>query len=554
MYPFTGNSITILGCLCFLFKITHSAVVPPRFPTVSISSGTVIGTTRSPPSQPSTTAKANLYLGIPYAQSPPERFSPPTPAGSWKTPLQAQEYKPACVQQFLGGKSTQQINAGPDGSPLQESEDCLYLNIYSPSAASPTNRKAVLFWIYGGNLQFGAGSVAWYDGTSFAVNQDIVLVTFNYRTNSRASFFKLTCKLLFGFSNSPEVPFGQQNVGYLDQRLALTWVQENIAQFGGDPDKVTIVGESAGAYSVKQLLANPPSSLPFRAAILQSQQAGFLQTGPLGYDAVLSHFSCEAAPSPIDCLRKVPATSIKSFIEDEYLFFPPVDKDGTQYNDVRASILSRKFADVPIFLGTNANELSIFFAPYGLANGTQLVDTVLSRLAPNDPALQHSILALYAGQIEDDGFLLASHDRIGTDAAFTCTTASLSNFAALHGYRVWRYRYAASFPNQATYPNLGAYHTSEIPQVFGTYDLSNEYGNVTTQQIQLSAYMQRVWANFVKNPDAGTSWPRLGTNFGVELGDIGNHGSSGETTIPLISADFPCPVYDPIVQALGFGY
>ena len=95
----------------------------------------------------------------------------------------------------------------------------------------------MLFWIYGGSLQFGTAGQASYDGSSFAANQDVIVVTTNYRTN------------VFGFSNSPQIPFGQQNSGFLDQRQALTWVSENIAQFGGNPSGVTIFGESAGGYS-----------------------------------------------------------------------------------------------------------------------------------------------------------------------------------------------------------------------------------------------------------------------------------------------------------------
>lgn len=114
-----------------------------------------------------------------------------------------------------------------------------------------------MFWLFPGNLQFGTASLPIYDGGSLAVSQDVVVVTANYRTN------------IFGFSNSPEVPFGSQNAGFLDQRLALRWVRENIARFGGDPSRVTVFGESAGGESVKQLLANPPSPLPFSAAIMQ---------------------------------------------------------------------------------------------------------------------------------------------------------------------------------------------------------------------------------------------------------------------------------------------
>ncbi|KAH8694101.1 carboxylesterase [Talaromyces proteolyticus] len=528
----------VFGRLAVL-GITSFAPVVAQTPTVSIASGVIVGTIATPSNQPSANATANVFQGIPFAQSPPERFSPPSAPAAWKSPLQATQLPPACIQQFSGSGALQQFMIdtfdNPGGQPLPESEDCLYLNIYAPADASPTNLKPVLFWIFGGNLQFGSGSVAQYDGTSFAVNQDVVVVTFNYRTN------------IFGFSSSPQIPFGEQNVGYLDQRFALSWVQDNIAQFGGNPDQVTIFGESAGGYSVKQLLANPPSPLPFAAAIMESQQAGLTGDGLESYYMVLSNFSCETASSPIDCLRHVPATEIKAFIESQSLLFPPVDNDGTQLNDVRSSISSKKFANVPIFLGTNANEGRVFVAALGLSNSTNLIDQVL-----NMSSLENSILALYAAGIVNDEYLLAS--QILTDAIFTCTTASLSNYAVESGYTAWRYRYAASFPNTSPFNEAGAWHSSEIPEVFGTYPLSNQYGTVTTQQIKLSQYMQRIWADFAKNPSAGPGWPALGTNWRWELGDIGDNGSTNEKTIQLEDHDYVCVVYDPIVQAIGSGY
>lgn len=120
---------------------------------------------------------------------------------------------------------------------LTSSQDCLYLNVFAPSTPAPKGGRAVLYWIYGGALEFGYAGLPAYDGSSFAANQDVIVVTVNYRTN------------VFGFSNSPEIPNGEQNSGFLDQRKGLQWVQGNIERFGGDPGKVTIFGESAGGYS-----------------------------------------------------------------------------------------------------------------------------------------------------------------------------------------------------------------------------------------------------------------------------------------------------------------
>ena len=118
-----------------------------------------------------------------------------------------------------------------------------------------------MFWIYGGALQFGNAGQPAYDGSYLASFEDVIVVSFNYRTN------------VFGFPASPELALTNRNLGFYDQRLALSWVQTNIAQFGGNPKKVTLFGESAGALSVDALITTSPKNPPFRAAILQSGQA-----------------------------------------------------------------------------------------------------------------------------------------------------------------------------------------------------------------------------------------------------------------------------------------
>ena len=155
------------------------------------------------------------------------------------------------------------------GNP-EESEDCLYLNVYAPATRATGCGRPVLFWIYGGSLQFGTAGTFVYNGSFFAAYEDVIVVTVNYRTN------------VFGFPSSPELPPTGQNLGFLDQRAGLDWVQRNIAAFGGDPKKVTIFGESAGGFSVDSLLTSygPDSNPPFRAAILQSGQISFRASPP----------------------------------------------------------------------------------------------------------------------------------------------------------------------------------------------------------------------------------------------------------------------------------
>lgn len=265
-----------------------------------------------------------------------------------------------------------------------------------------------------GNLQFGTASLPIYDGSSLAISQDVVVVTINYRTNSKCISLRhlsggcrLTVSLVFGFSSSPEVPTGSQNSGFLDQRFALRWVQDNIATFGGDPSRVTIFGESAGGESVKQLLANPPSPLPFSAAIMQSQQSLLVGSGSDSYKKVLKQFACDKAPSPIACLRLLPATDIKAYIESAALVFPPVNGDGTSVSDVRGSITSKKWPKIPVLIGTTLNEARVFLAVENNADGASALDSALSKVGISSTATKNSVLAGYSAKGVKDLYAVA---------------------------------------------------------------------------------------------------------------------------------------------------
>ncbi|KAJ5488048.1 carboxylesterase [Penicillium desertorum] len=583
-----------------------AAAVFAGSPTVTISAGEIIGTTLSPLNQPTSTGHANAYLGIPFAKSPPERFSPPETPDSWENPLRAQELKPACIQQATGRTPTQDFLAEEwNIVKLHQSEDCLYLNVYAPEDASPSNKKAVLFWIHGGNLQIGSASFPFYNGTSLAVNEDVVVVTINYRLG------------VFGFSNCPEICKKERNVGFLDQRLALDWVSRNIEQFGGDATRVTIFGQSAGGYSVKQLVANPPTPQPFQAAIIQSQQVLLGRNGKENYYKLLKAFNCRDLP----CLRDVPAEDIKVYTGLKRLSFPPTSDDATSLTDVRDSFCDNKFANTPIMLGTTKDEATIFVKQFFdlakdpwasedlvfdfLGLGDERDRSSLKRaypdavnpspfaqefsdlaplerqypdglraLPPNERLMQSVVQSegpKYFGgrvyhkeeppfgqhQVLDDlrSWKLALLSRIVTDLVFNCPTASISGYISDRGYNVWRYRYCAAFPNLTPFPDAGAWHGTEIPEVFGTYPLKNDHGKATEQQIRLSAHMQHVWAEFAKNPDKGPGWAKVQPNSSDRsLADFGSNGSSKHAVVPWSSVDAACKLVQTYSDLLGFAW
>jgi len=499
----------VAAAATFLSLVNAAPTTPAPNPTVTIASGVVIGTATRVSNQPSVTALVNAYLGVPFADKP-VRFAPPQPAPAFGT-INAQTNPPACLQQFLSGEAGEKTKAyfnNPFLPPPPESEDCLYLNVFAPQGASPSNLKPVFFWIYGGNLEFGTASLAYYNGSSLAVNEDIVVVAINYRTN------------VFGFSNSPEIPAGQQNSGFLDQRFALQWVQDNIRAFGGDPTKVTIAGESAGGFSVKQLLALPPSPQPFRAAIMESQGAMSVGNSVDNYNKLAAHFNCTTGAT-LPCLRAVPGQVLLDYtVNQTLLFFPAEDNVTSTGKHADVQINSGQFASVPILIGTNSQEFNAFASILGL-NTT------------------------------------GSEAQALTDLVFTCPTQLLSSKIASAGRQpVWRYLFKGAFPNVDIYPGAGAYHSVEIAEVFGTYPLVNQLGSATADQIALSKAMQGIWAGFVKNPSAGPGWPKLGSTMdGKELGVLGgSNNPQGEYTEGLFPTDLQCLVDDPVLILGGSAY
>lgn len=220
---------------------------------VMVRGGRLRGTRLMAPGGP-----VSAFLGIPFAEPPvgPRRFLPPEPKRPWPGVLDATAFQSVCYQYvdtlYPGFEGTEMWN------PNRElSEDCLYLNVWTPYPR-PKTPTPVLVWIYGGGFYSGASSLDVYDGRFLAQAEGTVLVSMNYRVGA------------FGFLALPGSREAPGNVGLLDQRLALRWVRENVAAFGGDPMSVTLFGESAGAASVGMHLLSPPSRDLFHRAVLQS--------------------------------------------------------------------------------------------------------------------------------------------------------------------------------------------------------------------------------------------------------------------------------------------
>ncbi len=207
--------------------------------------------------------KAVVFKGIPYAQPPVGelRFCRPQAHESWEGVRPCKEFGPSCPQADL--TAIDFYNKEFYDVPLPPlSEDCLYLNIWTPESASPESKLPVMFWIHGGAFMHGSGSEKEFDGEGFA-QRDVILVTINYRVNA------------FGFFAHPDLerenPEGVSgNYGILDQIFALGWVRENISAFGGDPEKISIFGQSAGCMSVQSIISSPLSQGMMRGAVLQS--------------------------------------------------------------------------------------------------------------------------------------------------------------------------------------------------------------------------------------------------------------------------------------------
>ncbi|KAK5065409.1 hypothetical protein LTR84_001247 [Exophiala bonariae] len=363
-----------------------------------------------------------------------------------------------------------------------------------------------------------------YEATQFG---PACIQQFNYPEESR--------NLTIYLENTPPPPAGER---FLDQRFALAWVQRNIEAFNGDPEKVTIFGESAGAGSVDTLLTAFPNNPPFRAGIMQSGQASFNinpTNEPTSWLALSAILNCTSYASNLTCLRSIPASALKSTIEHMALPWPAVNDNVTSPRYSEAARVNRSVANVPILTGTNGNEATI------LTVGETNVTAFIENWVPQQ--MIQSVLAVYTANDPD------SIANFFTDYAFHCPAAIVANDSQAAGFQTWRYFFNASFANTQVLPNLKAYHGAEIDLVFGTYPKQDS----TEDEERLSQSMQSAWAAFAKNPNRGPGWNEVPdvAVLGPGVGIYGDGTGDLRKIVHAGSLDGGCGLFRKLFEAIG---
>ncbi len=433
-----------------------------------------------------------VFRGVPYATA--SRFAPPKPAERWIGPRDATRHGPIAPQ------PPSRLRAAMGDFTRPQDEECLTLTIATPAVDDA--KRAVMVFLHGGAYLSGAGSLDWYDGSVLAGDGDVVVVGVNYRLGA------------LGFLHLPGIAEG--NMGLQDMVAALRWVRDNIASFGGDPARVTLVGQSAGAHAIMCLLTMWETRGLFERAILQSTPAA-LAPHSRAQARANADALCAALDARPEDLATIPAARIVAaqmqvarevgrFADVTPPFLPVFDSMSDASAFVQAAAGEAASRNISLIIGTTREEMHAFFAADPAMN-------------PPDPGAMAARFAELSGSA--DAAALYRRRRLGatdmdvlgdlmTDHVFLFPSLALADAATDAGAEVWVYEFRWAPAGS----KFKACHCIELPFVFGSFpawaDAAMLTGGDRAEMVALSAAMRGAWSEFAESGDPhspGLLWP-----------------------------------------------
>ncbi|KAJ7317245.1 hypothetical protein JRQ81_003407 [Phrynocephalus forsythii] len=496
--PAAAMPVLLSSCLALFFLVSCLASSEEDIVVIT-STGPIKGK-----QVPAGSGNATAYLGIPYAEPPVGklRFQKPLPHQPWSHVLEATSYGSPCYQQNSLHDPYMKMWF-PDTPP---SEDCLFLNIWVPHPR-PATPMPLLVWIHGGGFFAGASSMDLYNGALLAATENVIVASMNYRLG------------ILGFLYSP--PDAPGNMGLWDQHLALKWVKENAAAFGGDPARVTLVGHSAGAASVGFHLLSPASQPLFAQAVMQSGAPNSLwaweppKKAALSIKFLMKETDCGLKNHSVvvSCLQGLDAGD-DVFYRMDALFKPTPDGDFLPDEPLKL-LQTGQVQTKPLLFGVTSDDGSIFVFSPGRPNNDEILtwEELLekTKVIMTQP-LEDDVVKAVALKYSEDGHgperYRGALAQFCKDHFFFCPLMEFAASMATSGNPIYGYSFNHYISGSIWSEWMGAVHGAEVPYLFGTLSALPGRNHTTTEaDTALIQRMMRYWADFARTGNPTGSIP-----------------------------------------------